>query len=180
MLTMTVTFDLTALYFVAVNVIAILIYVLIIKHRARRDRRNVRAISNAIVDYLRGSGVEVSVECMSRPGGKRFVAFIDAEPSKQFRHTHIVEITLCNHVQTACGLELEKVYWRFPFKEATHAASRSSGTAGEAGQPAESDDEYMEEGLLRLKKLPEYEVTETSWAKFKEASLKRPRKSSPA
>lgn len=48
--------DLTILYFVVANFIAILIYVLIIKHRARRDKRNITAITKAISEYFTRAG----------------------------------------------------------------------------------------------------------------------------
>ena len=63
MFTVTATFDVTILYFVAVNVIAVLSYILIIRHRQRALQRNLTVLTNAITDYFRVSGAEVAVEC---------------------------------------------------------------------------------------------------------------------
>lgn len=174
MLLITVSFDLRILYFVAANIIAILVYVLVIKHRARREKRNIAAISKAVVEYFRKNGVEVSVGCIKLLDNKRFTAFIESEPMKRFRLSHLVEITLRDYVQKACGLELDKVYWRFPIKAATPEVSVSEGTLCEANQLVKDDDEYISEGLLHHENLLKYEVTETSWEKFEEASTIKP------
>lgn len=167
MLTVTATFDVTMLYFVAANVVAILIYVLVRKGRAGGARRNLDAITAAVVDFFRSSGEQVTVECVSEPDGKHFVALIDSLPSKRLRHSHIVAVILGNHVRKACGLELDRVYWRFPIKAAREDSSAES-LAAECVGLAGGGDEYSDEGESRLKDLPRYEVTESSWEQFRE------------
>lgn len=153
MLTMTVTFDLTMLYFVAANFIAILVYVLIIKHKARSEKRNVSAITTAISEYLRKYEVAVSVGSIRLQGNKLYTAFVESEPSKRFRLSHIVETNLRDHVQQACGLKLEKVYWRFPINPDEQVKARW--------------DKYLNEGLLNLSN---YELEDSSIEMFQEAS----------
>jgi hypothetical protein len=152
MLTMTVTFDPTMLYFVAANVIAILVYVLIIKHRARSEKRNIIAITTAISEYFRKYDVIVSVGSISLQGNELYAAFVESEPLKRFRLSHIVETSLHDHVQQACGLKLEKVYWRFPINPV---------------DLVKTWDEYVNEGLLNLSN---YELEESSIEMFQEAS----------
>jgi hypothetical protein len=162
MMTMTVTFDLTMLYFVGVNFLVILVYVLILKHKARREARNIRRVCNAISEYFLKSGVAVSVACHRFPHKKRYTAFVESEPMKRFRLSHIVEIALNDHVQRSCGLELDKVYWRFPVK--------AEKQAGEAPAP---EDEYINEGLSNLKDLSTYEVEDSSYETFENVSGQR-------
>jgi hypothetical protein len=163
-----ITFDLTMLYLVAMNVIALLLYVLIMKYRARRVEQNRIALSGAIVDYFQHSDTVVSAECISKLGGKRFIAFVDSEPLKRFRYSHIVEVSLRMYVHKLCGLELEKVYWRFPLKITRDAASAEKAV-GNADELATDEDTYLNERLLQLKAHSEYEVNDISWEKFQKA-----------
>ncbi|MES2534735.1 MAG: hypothetical protein V4632_02585 [Pseudomonadota bacterium] len=166
MMTMTVTFDLTLLYFVGVNFLAILIYVFILKHRSRSEARNIRRVSNAITDYFLKSGVAVSVSSHRLADKKSYTAFIESEPMKRFRLSHIVEMTLNDHVQRTCGLELDKVYWRFPVK-----AVKQEGA--QEGSPKKVEDDYINEGLLNLKDLSTYEVEDSSYETFEHVSGQR-------
>jgi len=168
MLIVTATFDLTILYFVAANVIAILGYVLIILHRKRALHRNVTVVANVITDYFRDSGAEVAVECIGRPGGRHFVALISSKPTKRFRHSNIVQIVLATHVRKTCGLELEKVYWCFPIKTKQETSQRDTATAS-SDMPATVGryDEYVEEGQANLDQLPGYGVKVLSLDEYK-------------
>jgi len=174
MLIVTATFDLTILYFVAANVIAILGYVLIILHRKRALRRNATVVANAITDYFRDSGAEVAVECIGRPGARHFVALISSKPTKRFRHSNIVEIVLATHVRKTCGLELEKVYWCFPIKTKQETSQRDAATAS-SDMPATVGryDEYVEEGLENLEQLPSYGVKVLSLDEYKKFANKQ-------
>ena len=167
MLTITATFDLTSLYFVAASVVAILIYVLVRKHQARRKRRDRDAICDAAAEFFRASGEQATVECTTGADGKHFVALIDSMPSKRFRYSHIVAAILAGQVRKTTGLELERVYWRFPIKAVSEASPEPRPAAEAPGVPAPSD-QYLDDGLALLKDLPQYEVTESSWDKFKE------------
>jgi hypothetical protein len=167
-MTVTLAFNLSLLYLVAVNVIAILGYVLILKHRARRLQQNTNAVTKAIVDYFRADGIEVAVEAIPRPGGKSYIAFVESEPMKRFRYSHIIEITLRMHIRHDCGVELERIFWRFPI--------RGRGQAAEAAvremEITETDqDEYIREGL-DLKKEKGYDIHESSWEEFEKTIIK--------
>lgn len=161
MATLTLTFDLSILYLVAANVIAILVYVLLAKYRSRRTARRLHGISAAIVDYFGREDVRISAECVGRAGGRRFFAFVDSPPLKRFRYSHIVEMSLCQYVRKTCGLELERVYWRFPVVP--------SAQKGEMVQQLANEDEYINEGLLRLKAKTDYSVGPASWEQFEAA-----------
>jgi hypothetical protein len=173
MLTVTATFDLTILYFVAINVIAILAYVLVVKHRARVIKRNVSIVAASITGYFRENGAEVGVECISRAGGRRFVALIRSKPSKRFRHSNIVEIVLATHVRKACGLELEKVYWCFPIKGKEETVRRDA-VASDTPATVSGEDDYVEEGQANLAMVPGYGVDELSLEKYEEF-VRKPR-----
>ncbi len=153
---------------VTTALLASLAYVVKLKQQTRREARDIAAVNILIVDYFRKTGVEVAVGCVRLLGNKRFTALIESEPMKRFRLSHIIEMTLRDHIQKSCGLELEKIYWRFPIKEATREASAAAQAPG--GKPAEGTDEYINEGLVHYKDLPKVEVTEISWDKFEEAA----------
>ena len=87
MMTVTFTADLTILYFVAANIVGILAYVLILKHRMRTQARRQAMLAAQIVEYFRHSGAEVRVNCIPGPDGRRFIAIIDSEPLKRFRYS---------------------------------------------------------------------------------------------
>jgi hypothetical protein len=165
MFTVTATFDVTILYFVAVNVLCILTYILVIKHRARSINHDSRRLSTTIVDYFRENGNEVGVECLARAGGRRYVALISSKPSKRFRNSHLVELGLTAHVRKACGLDLEKVYWCFPVKAKEDLAQRDPATEVLA---TAKGDEYFDEELTTRSKPPGYRVKELSREKFEE------------
>jgi len=167
MLTITATFDLTILYFVAATVICILVYVLVSKRRARRAQHELDFLTATVIDFFHSSGEQVAVQCISEPGGGRFVALIDSMPSKRFRYSHVVAVILANHVRKACGVELERIYWRFPLK-AIREESQEQAASAEAQSLVSDTEKYLAEGLRRLNQLPQYEVTESSWDKFQE------------
>jgi hypothetical protein len=177
MFTVTATFDLTILYFVAANAICILSYVLVLKHRARVIQRNRTHISKIIVDYFRDDGSDVGVECIGRAGGRQFVALITSKPSKRFRDSNIVEIVLATHVRKVCGLELEKVFWCFPIKIKQEAAQRDVAPGG-APATTKGNDDYFDEGESTITKPPGYRVRELTRAKFDELVNKQKARSS--
>ncbi len=161
----------------AASFLAVLVYVMVLKNRIRREKRHATAVSATIIDYFRRSGVEVAVGSVSLQGNKCFTAFIESEPMKRFRLSHIIEATLREHVLKSCGMELDKVYWRFPIKEAVRNAVAAENASRE-DKPAEGTDDYINEGLVHYKHLPKVEVTELSWENFEEvttiASEKKP------
>lgn len=172
----TLSFDLTLLYIFAVNVIAILAYVLVLKHRSRRLEHSVKAVCTVIVDYFRADGIDVRVDCVPGRGGKGFIAFVESEPMKRFRYSHIVESSLRVHVQRTCGEELDRIFWRFPIQ--------GKGRAEEAGiremdVPDDKRDEYIREGLEALRKKGTYDIREGSWEEFENTVIKSGAKKKP-
>lgn len=163
---------------VSAGLLASLTYVVMLKRRVHREERNIAAVKALIIDYFRKTGVEVAVDCTRLAGNQRFTALIESEPMKRFRLSHIIEMTLRDHIQKSCGLELEKIYWRFPIKEAAREASAAPLVPGT--KPAEGSDEYINEGLVHYKDLPKMEVTEISWDKFEEATTIEPDKKPPS
>lgn len=173
-MTVTLAFDLAVLYLVAANVIAILAYVLVLRHRARRQQNGTQAVQTAIVDYFRADAIEVSVEAIPRPGGKSYIAFIESEPMKRFRYSHIIEIALRMHIRHACNLELERIFWRFPIRGKGQAAEAA---VREMEITDDEHDEYIREGL-DLKKEKGYDINESSWEEF-EKTITRTAKQKP-
>lgn len=163
---------------VSAGFLASLAYVVMLKLRARREKHNIAAVKFLIIDYFRKTGVEVAVDCTRLPGNQRFTALIESEPMKRFRLSHIIEMTLRDHILKSCGLDLEKIYWRFPIKEVARDASTAA--PGAVTKPAAGSDEYINEGLVNYKDLPKMEVTEISWDKFEEATTIESDKKPPA
>ncbi|OWW22077.1 hypothetical protein [Noviherbaspirillum denitrificans] len=172
-------------------IIGILAWVSAAKAKAARAKRHAAQIRNTIIDYFRRSGVEVSADATSFDDSGRYTAVVESEPMKRFRLSHIIEMTLREHVRKSCGLELDKIYWRFPIKDAPQAAAAAATTAqrdGEARpqgvaeerkqeQPA---DDYINEGLENYRHIPKPEVTELSWETFEQmATLSRENKDQP-
>ncbi len=165
----TLSFDLTLLYIVAANVIAILVYALILKHRARRLARSIKAVSAVIVDYFRADGIEVRAECVPGHGNKGFIAIIESEPMKRFRYSHIVEDSLRLHVQRTCKEELDRIFWRFPIIGKSHAEEDGDR---EMDVLDDKHDEYIREGLEALRKKEAYDIREGSWEEFENTVIK--------
>lgn len=165
MLTVSVTFDLTLLYFVAANVAAILIYALVLRYRARKAQAATVKVTNAISEYFAGSGADISIRCLPQSERNHYLAFIDSEPLKRFRYSHIVEASLINHVEKIHGYLIDRVYWRFPLP----AEKTDKPTAAE-NSIIKQDDEYISQGLLRAKSGNDYSVAEGSWDQFEKAS----------
>ena len=164
MFTVTATFDLTLLYFVAANVVFILGYVLVMKHRSRAMGRNATLAANTVVDYFRETGSVVSAECLPRDKGRRFIALIRTRPSQRFRNSHIIELALIAHVRKVRGLDLEKVYWCFPVKSKQDAVQPQA--ASEGSTMTMKGDEYFDEELSTTTKPPGYRVRELARARF--------------
>lgn len=171
---------LTLIVLLLALVIGILAAVASTKSKARRAARDINAINATIIDYFRRSGVAVSCNSTRLAGAKAFIAVVESEPMKRFRLSHIIEMTLRDHVRKSCGLQLEKIYWRFPIKDAAQAGQAVSVQAGvkpasEAATAAaakidETSDEYINEGLENYRHIPKPEVTELDWETFEQMS----------
>jgi len=167
----------TLLAVVAALVVGILAFTVRSQLRARRSRRDVSAIRATIIDYFRRSGVEVAADCTGFRENGAFIAIIESEPMKRFRLSHIIEMTVRDHVYKTCGLKLEKIYWRFPIKEATQAgagaapsAAADEAAADAASQPRELSDDYINEGLEHYRHIPKPEVEELPWESFEQVT----------
>ena len=176
---------LTLIAVLAALIIGIVAYVSKAKAKASRAKRHAALIRMTIIDYFRRSGVEVSADATSFDGSDRYTAIVESEPMKRFRLSHIIEMTLREHVRKSCGLELEKIYWRFPIKEATQAVvvARDGEAPANAEDPdtkLEESDEYINEGLENYRHIPKPEVTELPWETFEQmATLTRDTKDQP-
>jgi len=177
---------LTLLVLLAALLTGIIVYAIKARNKARRTQRDIAAIRAVILDYFRRSGVEVTVDAAPLDNSGMYTAVVESEPMKRFRLSHIIEMTLREHVRRACSLELDKVYWRFPIKEAAQAVqsvivpdaggnavgtdNASATPDGEDKKPEETSDEYINEGLENYRHIPKPEVTELSWENFEEAA----------
>lgn len=164
-----VTLTLVALC--AALVIGIIVYIAIEKAKVRRRQRSLAAIRAVIVDYFRRSGVSVAAECTEING--LYTAMVESEPMKRFRLSHIIEMTLREHVEKACGLELDRIFWRFPIKEAVPGQvdeRNPEGREEKSEKRPEPSDEYINEGLENYRHIPKPEVTELPWETFEEMS----------
>lgn len=161
MVTITVEFNLTALYLVAAVVVSLLAYILVMNYRQREHNRIIKLISDAIVDYFRRTGIEVSVSCYGSLGTQRFIVLVESEPIKKFRCSHIIEQSLIQHVFKVTGKQVEKVYWRFPLarqpEELAHEVDRAD------------QDAYLTEGLFQARAPDGYLVDEVPWESFNAA-----------
>jgi type II secretory pathway pseudopilin PulG len=180
----------------AVLVIGIIGYAVAARIKAAKHIQGTAAIRATIVEYFRRSGVTVAADCVLTEDG-RYTALVESEPMKRFRLSHIIEMTLSEYVRKVAGVELDKIYWRFPVKEAVQAAaappgttaSAAPGTAGEPGQgnrgavtgkPEEPSDEYINEGLEHYRHIPRPEVDELPWEAFEEVTIGSQKKEPPA
>lgn len=156
--TVSIEFNLTALYFVAIVVAGML--ALLVRHKLRQWRtdRICRRISEAVTRYFEPMGIEVDVETYSRFEGRRFVVTIDSEPIKKFRYSFIVELSLVREVRNATGRQIDKVYWRFPLARAPGDASAD-----------EQEDRYLAQGQALAMGEAGYGVEETSWEQYQQA-----------
>lgn len=168
-----VTLTLTGL--LAAAVVGILAWLATARLKAGRSERDMAAIRVAIVDYFRRSGVGVAVDCVATDG--KFTAMIESEPMKRFRLSHIIEMTVRDHVRKTCGRELDKIYWRFPIKEAVQAVQQPGAQqpASEQKQPDPLSDEYINEGLEHYRHIPKPEVEEVPWESFEQVAISKPR-----
>ena len=162
------TIHLLLLLIIAVMVVGVLAYAVSVKLKARREQRKIRAITAAIIDYFRKTGVQVGANCTRLPVKKNYTAVIESDPKKRFRLSHIIEMTVLDYVRKACGVELEKIYWRFPIRK--DAPEGEAGPAEGEDKKAVESDEYINEGLEHYRHIPKVEATELPWEHFEQAT----------
>lgn len=158
----------------AAGILVVLIGLAWSKHKASNNKRKLARVSKAMIEYFRKTGVEVSVGCVYLHSNNRLTAFVESEPMKQFRLSHIIEIALSDHVHKTCGLKLDKVYWRFPIKVAAPESAVAPGAQATTTVPSvkkiEGADDYINEGLINYRDIPKFEATEIPWEKFEEVT----------
>lgn len=160
----------------AAIIVGVLAYIAFQRRQETNRKRRTSAVRAVIVDYFKRSGVAVNVECMPA-GNESYTVLIESEPMKRFRLSHIIEMTLRDYVSRAIGADLDKVYWRFPVKEAIKAAvvpgTAETQAAGEPDKPAAADelsDDYISEGIEHYRHIPKPEVNELPWEAFEEVA----------
>ena len=172
--TVTITFDLLLLVFVLANTAGIALYFAFLKQRSHRAKRELARITGAIKQFFHETGGDVTFECVRSFGGAGYVVLIDtSSTNKRFRHSHLAELILVDYVRQKIHVELKSVYWRFPIKAPPDDAL-ATDKPHTAEHIAEDIDEYLREGLLRMRDLPVYDVGEASLEKFQEIARTKP------
>lgn len=135
-------------------------------HAAQRKQRKAASdahrIANAVTEYFVRSGAKVSVQC--HPAQGRFLVLVESEPLKRFRYSHIVEAALVNHVEKSVGLQVDRVFWRFPLPVGVVSASDTADL-----KPSLREDDYVAQAIREAKTNPGYHVAEDSWDQFEKA-----------
>ena len=157
MVTVSVILNLQALYLVAAIVATLLIYILFLKHRERRNRQTIAKINKLVGDYFKSHNVEVLVTSYAVLGGRRFVVLLESKPNEKLRSSHVIEMGLIDHVRKTTGQFVERVFWRFPVP-----------VVGREGTP---EDLYLAQGFQQIKAGEGYSVTETPWEQFDQAMV---------
>lgn len=143
-------------------------YAVLVRLRNRATRRKIQIVRTAIVEYFRSIDIAVEVDAAPVPGSGRLTVFIESEPMKQMRLSHIIETSLRDMVHNLHHIELDKVYWRFPIR------NRPQGAAAPKEKKPENQDDYISEGLSQQRHLPKADVEEASWDVFQQASTRGP------
>jgi hypothetical protein len=155
--TVSLVFNLQALYLAAVAFTTLLIYVLIQKRKDRRNRQAIAKINELVSDYFKSHNVEVLVTSYAVLGGRRFVVLLESKPNEKLRTSHIIEMGLIDHVRKTSGQFVERVFWRFPVPV--------------LGREEVAEDLYLAQGFQQIKSGEGYSVTETPWEQFNKAMV---------
>lgn len=135
-------------------------------HTAQRKQRKVAAdahrIALAVKEYFAKSGAEISAQCHPMHG--RFLVLVESEPLKRFRYSHIVEASLIGYVDKILGLQVDRVFWRFPLPVGAASAQDTADL-----NPPAHEDEYIVQGIRQAVTNPDYHVAEDSWDQFEKA-----------
>ena len=157
MVTVSVIFNLQALYLVAAIVAMLLIYILFLKRRERHKRQTIQQINQLVGDYFKSHNVEVLVTSFAVLGGRRFVVLLESKPNEKLRSSHVIEMGLIDHVRKTTGQFVERVFWRFPVPV--------------IGKEETPEDLYLAQGFQQVKSGEGYSVTETPWEQFDQAMV---------
>jgi len=155
--TVSLVFNMQALYLAAVAITTLLIYILILKHRDRRNRQAIAEINQLVSDYFKSHNVDVLVTSYAVLGGRRFVVLLESKPNEKLRSSYIIEMGLIDHVRKTTGQFVERVFWRFPVPV--------------IGKEEVAEDLYLAQGFQQVKSGEGYSVTETPWEQFDKAMV---------
>ena len=147
MVTVSLVFNMQALYLAAVAITTLLIYILILKHRDRRNRQAIAEINQLVSDYFKSHNVDVLVTSYAVLGGRRFVVLLESKPNEKLRSSYVIEMGLIDHVRKTTGQFVERVFWRFPVPV--------------IGKEEVAEDLYLAQGFQQVKSGEGYSVTET-------------------
>lgn len=156
--------NMTVLYFAAGLASSLLLSWAGFKAAAWQRRRTKEKIAHAVVAYFKKSDVDVHAFCHHRDA-KRYVVLIETQPLKKFRFSHIIELSLIEHIQRTCGREVYHVFWRFPLPRREDGSLRVPG----GGEPRESSREAETPAPapdLVAENAPTYKVDEVSWETY--------------
>ena len=157
MVTVSVVLNLQALYLAATVVVTLLIYILILKRRDRRNREAITRINKIVGDYFKSHNVDVLVTSYAVLAGRRFVVLLEAKPNEKLRSSLVIEMGLIDHVRKTTGQFVERVFWRFPVPV--------------MGKEEMAEDLYIAQGFQQVKSGEGYSVTETPWEQFDKAMV---------
>lgn len=135
-------------------------------YAAQRKRRKIAAnahrIALAVKEYFAKSGAEIGAQCHPLRG--RFLVLVESEPLKRFRYSHIVEASLIGYVEKTLGLQVDRVFWRFPLPVGGVSPQDTADL-----KPSPREDEYVVQGIRQAITNPDYHVAEDSWDQFEKA-----------
>jgi len=166
MFTLTISLDSTALHIVALDMLALLSYILYLNYRKRKIEKSINHITDFITEYFMHTGAEVQVSCFKLEGDKHFVTLIQSKPLKRFRFSNILESSLITHIYKKTGNVVEKIYWRFPV-EIRDEAIVTEPHANPQGV-VDNDDMYFVDVQAAAEANGAYKVSEASWDEFKD------------
>ena len=163
-MTVSITFNLALLNFVALVIIGILTYVLVIKYRKRVQEQTMALVRKQILAFFGAAGMQVEVTCFTSDMSRKFTVCIDSQPVKKFKFSNLVEMVLIRYIARTIGVAIERVYWRFSLPTEKEGEMLSPiDTAATEGM--EFQDNYEQAASLE----EAYRVAETSWDRFEQA-----------
>lgn len=161
-----VAFDLTVLNFVAIVVVALLVYVLILKYRKQKRDRDMALVRSQILAFFGAAGMQVEVTCFTSDNTQKLTVCIDSQPVRKFKFSNLVETVLIRYLSRTTSIAVERIYWRFsmPTEDESEALSPIDTMAAEGFG---FKDNF--EGEMPL--ADAYKVAEASWDQFERALL---------
>lgn len=169
-----VAFDLTLLNFAAMVVVALLVYVLILKYRRHKRNRNMALARSQILAFFGTAGLQVEVTCFPSDNNQKFTVCIDSQPVRKFKFSNLVETVLIRYLSRTTNIPVERIYWRFsmPTENESEMLSPIDSMAAEG---IGFKDNFEDGAPLA----DAYRVAETSWEQFERALLLEEAKKEP-